>query len=122
MKTFTFLLGEKEIGLRLSSSDAIRIETTYKTKLLDYIQDYSITTIVTLLRYMRKGATGQAVSQEEAEKLWDEMVDEGWAISNVITDIIMPACQVSGLLTQSDLQMIKDKKEELKATQNGSVS
>ena len=117
MKYFTFVLNDKEINMRLTSQDSVKIEKTYNTKLLDYIQDYSITTIVNLLRYMRKGGGEQAFSQEDAEKFFDELVDNEWAIENIVKDIIMPTCQVSGLLTKSDLQQIQEKQEELKATQ-----
>lgn len=118
MKCFTFELNGREISLRLTSQDSIKIEDTYKVKLLDYIQDYSIKTIVNLLRYMRKGGGEQAFSQEDAQKFFDELVDNDWAIQTIVEKIIMPTCQVSGLLTQGDLQMIQDRKEELKATQN----
>lgn len=117
MRSFTYLLNDEEIELRLTSSDAIKIEDTYKVKLLDFIQDYSIKTVVTLLRYMRKGATGKPQSQEDAENLFDRLVDSGLALENILTDIIMPACEKSGLLTESDLQLIQEKKEEAKATQ-----
>ena len=122
MKCFTFDLNGKEINLRLRSEDATKIEATYKVKLLDYIQDYSVTTIANLFRFMLKGGSGKPVSQEEAFAFYDELVDSGYAIQTMIEDLIMPACEASGLLTASDLQMIKEKKEELKATQmTGSV-
>lgn len=117
MKYFTFELNDREINMRLTSQDCIKIEETYKTKLLDYIQDYSVKTIVNLLRFMRRGGGEKAFSQDDAEKFFDELADEGWALQKIMEDIIMPTCQVSGLLTESDLQMIQDKKEELKATQ-----
>ena len=120
MRAFTYVLNNEEIDFRLTSSDAIKIEETYKVKLLDFIQDYSIKTIVTLLRYMRKGATGKAQSQEDAEALFDKMVDSGLALENILTEIIMPACGKSGLLTESDLLRIQEAREENKekATQN----
>ena len=117
MKCFTFELNGNEINMRLRSEDAIKIESTYKTKLLDYIQDYAITTIVNLFRFMRKGGGEKAFSQEDAMKFYDELVDDGWAIQKMIEDIIMPTCEASGLLTASDLQKIREKKEELEATQ-----
>lgn len=117
MKYFTFELNGKEVNMRLTSQDSIKIEETYKTKLLDYIQDYSIKTIVNLLRFMRRGGGDKSFSQDDAEEFFDELVDEGWAIQSIIEKIIMPTCVASGLLTPSDLQMIEDKKEELKATQ-----
>ena len=116
MRTFTIELNGREINLRLRSEDAIKIESTYKTKLLDYIQDYAITTIVTLFRFMRKGGGEQSFSQDDAMKFYDELVDAGWAIQQMIEDIIMPTCEASGLLTKSDLQKIKEQK--LEATQD----
>lgn len=117
MKYFTFELNGKEINLRLTSQDIVKIEDTYKTKMLDYIQDYSIKTITNLLRYMRRGGGDKSFSQDDAEQFFDELVDNGWALQKIMTDLIMPTCVVSGLLTESDLQMIQDKTEELKATQ-----
>ncbi len=117
MKSFTFELNGKEVNLRLTSQDSIKIEETYKTKLLDYIQDYSIKTIVNLLRYMRKGGGDQSFSQEDAQKFFDELVDDGYAIQTIIEKLIMPTCVVSGLLTQSDLKAIEDKADQLRATQ-----
>lgn len=114
MRSFVYDLNGEELEFRLTSSDAIKIEETYKVKLLDFIQDYSIKTMVTLLRYMRKGATGRSQSQEEAEQLFDKLVDSGLALENILTEIIMPACEKSGLLTERDLQMIQEKKEEAK--------
>lgn len=117
MKTFTFELNGKEINMRLTSQDSIKIEEAYKIKLLDYVQDYSIKTIVNLLRYMRKGGGEKAFSQDDAQNFFDELVDEGWSLQKMIEDIILPTCVVSGLLTQSDLQRVEEKKEDLKATQ-----
>lgn len=117
MKSFTFELNGREINMRLTSQDSIKIEEAYKTKLLDYIQDYSIKTIVNLLRYMRKGGGEQGFSQNDAEDFFNELVDDGYAIQSILEKIIMPTCVVSGLLTQSDLKMIEDKADQLRATQ-----
>ena len=114
MRAFTYVLNDEEIELRLTSSDAIKIEDTYKVKLLDFIQDYSIKTVVTLLRYMRKGASGKPQSQEDAERLFDKLVDSGLALEIILTDIILPACEKSGLLTESDLLKIQETKEDNK--------
>ena len=109
MKYHTIELNGKEINLRLTSQDSIKIEKTFNTKLLDYIQDYSITTIINLLRYMRRGGGEPGFTQEDAEKFFDELVDEEWSIEKMIKELIMPVCQVSGLLTKGDLQMIQEK-------------
>ncbi len=118
MKCFTFEVNGKEINMRLRSEDALKIEKTYNVKLLDYIQDYSITTIVNLFRYMRKGGGDQSFSQDDALRFYDELVDEDWTIQTMIERIIMPTCEASGLLSKSDLQKIMEKKEDLEATQN----
>lgn len=117
MKCFTFEVNGKEVSLRMTSQDSIKIEETYKVRLLDYVQDYSIKTIVNLLRYMRKGAGEKSFSQDDAEKFFDELVDDGWTVQTIIEKVILPACVASGLLAESDLQNIQDKKDELKATQ-----
>ena len=119
MKTFAFKIDETEYELRLKSSDAIKIESLYKVKLLDYIQDYSITTLVTLLRYMLKGGMNKEVTEKEAYEFYDKLVDNNYAIETILEEIILPACEASGLLTKSDLETVKTKKEQarVKATQ-----
>lgn len=114
MKYYTIDLNGQEINLRLTSQDSIKIESQSKTKLLDYIQDYSVTTIINLLRYMRKGGGEPNFSQQDAEKFFDQLVDNEYAIETIITDIIMPTCQVSGLLTKSDLELMMQKKTDIK--------
>ena len=117
MRTFSFELNNREVELRLVSEDMIKIEETYKVKLIDFIQDYSIKTIVTLLRYMLKGAKKAPVSQNEAQDLFDELVDNKWSLAQIVGSLIMPACEASGLLSESDLQKIKTEQDKLEATQ-----
>lgn len=116
MRTFSFELNNREVELRLVSEDMIKIEDTYKVRLIDFVQDYSIKNIVTLLRYMLKGAKKAPVSQDEAQRFFDELVDARYSLERIVADLIMPACEASGLLSESDLQMIQDQKA-LKATQ-----
>ena len=116
MRTFTFELNNREVELRLVSEDMIKIEDTYKVRLIDFIQDYSIKNIITLLRYMLKGAKRAPVSQDEAQKFFDELVDAKYSLAQIVSDLIMPACEASGLLSESDLQKIQDQKN-LEATQ-----
>ena len=117
MKYFTIDLNGKDINFRLTSQDSIKIEKTYNVKPFDYIQDYSITTIINLLRYMRRGGGEPSFSQDDAEKFFDELVDNEWSLEKIVKEIIMPTCQVSGLLTKSDLQRILEEEENQKATQ-----
>ena len=117
MRNHTIELNGQDVEFRLTSEDMIRIEEKNHTKILDYIQDYSITTIVNLLYYMRKGVD-KNYSKDEAIKLFDELADNDWALEDIMKNIIFPTCQVSGLLTRSDLVKIQEKMEDQKeATQ-----
>jgi hypothetical protein len=113
MKYFTLDLDGEEINFRLTSSDSVELEKKTGVKLLDFIQDYSITTIVTLLRYMRKSSVPN-FSEKDAYALFDKLVDNGYALEDIETKIIMETCVVSGFLKQSDLDSILEKKEEKK--------
>lgn len=113
MKYFTLDLDGEEINFRLTSADSVELEKKTGVKLLDFIQDYSITTIVTLLRYMRKSSV-QNFSEKDAYALFDKLVDNGYALEDIETKIIMETCVVSGFLKQSDLDSILEKKEEKK--------
>lgn len=114
MRYFTIELNGEERNLRITSQDAVKLEKNNNVKLLDYIQDYSTTAITTLLRYMLQGGSGKTVSTNEAETFLDELIEDGWRYEKIITDIIMPTCEVSGFLSQSDLDLLKQKQVEAK--------
>lgn len=116
MRNHVIDLNGKEIEFRLTSEDMVKIEEKNKVKLLDYIQDYSITTIINLLWYMRKGAD-RNFAKEDANRLFDELADNDWALEDIMKKIIFPTCQVSGLLTKSDLNKVLNKMEDLQETQ-----
>ena len=122
MKHFTVNLNGEDVNLRLTSEDAIKIEKNYNVKLFDYIGDSSMTSIINLLRYMLQGGKGQTVSQPEAHQFFDKLVDEGWKVEQIVMDIILPTAEVSGLLTQSDLQLAKDMTEQNKAQKQATLS
>ena len=111
MRFHTIELNGEEIAFRLTSADAVKIEESCKVKLLDYIQDYSLTTIINLLHFMRKGAVS-GFTKQQAMDLYDQLADEDWAIEDIMRKIIYPTCQVSGLLTKSDLMKIEEKFSE----------
>lgn len=113
MRSFNFDLNGKEIRMRLASQDCIEIEKNNGVKLLDYIQDYSITTIVTLLKYMRKGAGENNFTQNMAYDFYDELVDAGYTIETILDKIIYETAVVSGIISQEDLSNIRGKKEEI---------
>lgn len=112
MKYFKFNLGEKEINLRLNSLDCENIEKQYNCILLDYVQQGSITSLVTLLQYMRRGA-GENFTRNMAYSFYDELVDEGYTIETILMNIIYPTLVVSGILNQEDLNKIMAEREKI---------
>lgn len=106
MKYFEIELNGRTIRFRLRSSDAVQIEKEYKQPLLDYIQDYSITTITTLLRYLRR-SDEPSFSHGQAMDLFDELIDNGYFLEKIVFDIIFEALVISGILSKTDLDEIK---------------
>lgn len=112
MKNFTFELNGKEIKMRLTSQDCVEIEKNKGVRLLDFIQDYAITTIVTLLKYMRRGA-GENFTENMAYTFYDELIDEGYTMSDILDKIIYETLVVSGVISAEDLKNIRDEREKV---------
>lgn len=113
MRYFTFNLNDKEINMRLNSSDCEKIEKTYNCTLLDYVQQGSVTSLVTLLQYMRAGA-GETFTRNMAYGFYDELVDNGYTIEKILMDIIYETLVISGVLSREDLDNIKNENEKIK--------
>ena len=115
MNYFVITLNGKDIKFRLNSADSVEIEKKSGIKLIDFIQDYSITTVITLLKYMRKSDVPN-FSEKDAFALYDELVDNGYTLEDIIFKIIYETCVVSGFLKKSDLEEMIEFKEENQAT------
>lgn len=113
MKYFTFNLNDKEINMRLNSSDCEQIEKTYNCTLLSYVQQGSVTSLVTLLQYMRNGA-GERFTRNMAHSFYDELVDNGYTIEKILMEIIYETLVVSGVISKEDLEKIKSENEKIK--------
>lgn len=115
MKYFEFELEGETIKLRLTSNDCIEIENKTGTKLLEYIQDYSMKTIITLLMYMRRSSIPN-YSMKDAGELYDKLIDseEFGSMENIIYNVIFEGLVVSGFLKKEQLEEIKMEKEEKK--------
>lgn len=113
MRYFTFNLNDKEINMRLNSSDCEKIEKQYGCTLLDYVQQVSVTSLVTLLQYMRMG-TGENFTRNMAYGFYDELVDNGYTMEKILFDIIYETLVVSGVLSQEDLDNIKEDRNKVK--------
>lgn len=112
MKYYEFELEGETIKLRLTSNDCIEIEKKTGTKLLDYIQDYSIQTLITLLMYMRRSSIAN-YSMKEASELYDKLIDseEYGNMESILYDVIFEGLVVSGFLKKEELEEIKANKE-----------
>lgn len=115
MKYYEFELNGETIKLRLTSNDCIEIEKKTGVKLLDYIQDYSMQTVVTLLMYMRRSSVPN-FSMKDAGELYDKLIDseEYGTMENIIYDVIFEGLVVSGFLKKEELEEIKDKRNNKK--------
>ena len=117
MKNFAFNYtdgegNEREVALRLTSLDCEEIEKTYNCTLLDFVQQGSVSSIVTLLRYMRKGA-GENFTKNMAYSFYDELVDSGYTMMDILDKVIWEGLVVSGVLSKEDLQNIRDERKKI---------
>lgn len=103
----------KTLKLRLVSSDMKTIEKKTGVKLLDYATDYSINAITNMLMYMNRPLIPN-FSSKDAEALYDELVDAGLTIEEIMKNIIMETLVVSGFMKKEELDKIKQTSEEEK--------
>ena len=111
----------KELKLRLTSADAMEIEKSQNVKLIEYLQQESMTMIITLLRYLNKWEN-KNFSLGNAQMLYDELIDSGMSMKRILTEIIYEALVVSGFLEEKEweemkLALAKLDKEKAKALQ-----
>lgn len=110
--------GEKEIKetknvrFRLLSGDCVTLEKDTKKSVIDYIQDESITMVTTMLRYMRM-SEDRTITINQAQKLYDELIDDGWTYKRIIQDIIYETLVCSGFLEETEWKEMKLQTEEL---------
>ena len=112
MKYFEFELEGETIKLRLTSNDCVEIEKKTGQKLLDYIQDYSMQTVLTLLMYMRRSSVPN-FSMKDAGELYDKLVDseEFGTMEEILYNVNFEGLVVSGFLKKEELEEIKGKKK-----------
>lgn len=111
---YTTFDGEtKTLKLRLVSADMKTIERKTGVKLLDFATDYSINSITTMLMYMHRPSVPN-FSSKDAETLYDELVDAGLTMEEIMLNIIMETLVVSGFMKKAQLDEIKTKTEESK--------
>ena len=107
---YTYTFSGKELKLRLTSGECIEIENATKKSILNYIQEESMTMICTLLRYMVKEINGEPqnnFSFKNAQSLYDELVDSGLTLKQILMDVIYETLVVSGFLEKEDWEASK---------------
>lgn len=107
--TYTMSNG-KELKLRLTSGECIEIENATRKSILEYIQEESMTMMCTLLRYMVKEINGEEqrnFSLKNAQTLFDELVDSGMTLKQILMDVIYETLVVSGFLEKEDWEEMK---------------
>jgi len=121
MKYYTFRYTnkegeEKELHLRLTSADAMEIESVKKMPITQYLQEESMGMIITMLRYLRKWEE-KNFSLNNAQSLYDELIDSGQSMKSIILDVIYESLVVSGFLEKGEWEELKTqiKQEEKKA-------
>ena len=78
-----------------------------------------MTMMCTLLRYMVKEINGEAVknySFKNAQELFDELVDSGLTLKQILMDVIYETLVVSGFLEKEDWEEMKTA--QTKASKN----
>lgn len=107
--TYTMSNG-KELKLRLTSGECIEIENATKKSILEYVQEESMTMMCTLLRYMVKEIDGEEkknFSFKNAQELFDELVDSGLTLKQILMDVIYETLVISGFLEREDWEEMK---------------
>lgn len=104
--------GKQTYKLRLTSSNAIALETKMGGKsILDIMGNCSVTTIVKILEYMCKDSNNN-FGHKEASSLYDQLVDNGYTLEKILTDVIYECLVHSGFLTKEELVEMMETKEQ----------
>ena len=118
MKYYELILGDETYQLRLTSSNCVALEQRTKKSVLDAVQDYSITNIITILEYMCKTKENN-FGQKDAQELYDKLVDNGYTLYDIIYKVIYEGLVVSGFLTEEELkEMIEQVNQGKKKLKN----
>lgn len=104
---------QKELRLRLTSADAMEIENTKKMSITQYLQEESMSMVITMLRYLRKW-DDKNFSLSNAQTLYDELIDSGLSMKSILIEVIYEALVISGFLEKD---VWEEMKKQIKATE-----
>ena len=112
MKFFEVELNGEVVKLRLTSSDSVEIEKKTGKSILDLIDEYSMTTIVMFLKYMRRSEVPN-FSEKDAYELYDKFIDNDYTMEKILFDVIYEALCVSGFFKKERLMELKKELQEV---------
>lgn len=102
----------KIVRFRLLSKDCVNLETEKKMTMMEFIQNESVSMVVTMLKYMRI-SEDRNFSLDNAYELYDLLIENGWSYKKIIQDIIYETLVTSGFLEQSEWEEMKKDTEEI---------
>lgn len=117
MRSYELELKGETYNLRLASADCVEIEKKTGRRLLDLIQDYSITTIIMFLKYMLK-INRPNISDKDAYEIYDKLIDGGYTLKTILTDVIYEGLVVSGFLAKEELEEMKAEMNSTPTSKN----
>lgn len=99
------------IKFKFESLDTTKIEKETGIKFLDYITDYAMVKVINSLKYMRRFENPQ-FSEKDACLLFEKLVSNGYALEDVVTEIILETAVIGGFLKRDNLEKMKNNMEQ----------
>lgn len=120
MKYYELELDNEVYQLRLTVNNAIELEEKNHTKLLDYIEDYSIKSVTTLLMYFVRGSR-ENFSKNQATELMNKLLEK-FSFEEVISNVIYEVLVVSGFLKKEQVEQTRELKQQAQEKMIGKVT
>ena len=114
MNCYEIELNGKCEKFKLTAEACILLEKKIGKKLVDYVQEESVTMCIDLLQYMKRFENPN-YSQSEALLVCDELINSGWTYPKIITDIVYETLVISGFLEKQEWEKMKQEAEKAKA-------
>lgn len=93
---------------RLTSQYAAELEKKAGMNIVDFIKDFSMTNIVTMLRYMLLW-DNPTLSLNKAYDVYDQLVLNGYDLQKIQNDIILETLIVSGFFPREQVEEAKNQ-------------
>lgn len=104
---------EVVLKFRLTSGNAQELERKNNNMpIVEYLQNESITMVVTMIRYMLMWNEPN-IGEKKAQEIYDMLIDNGWTYKSIIQDIVYETLVCSGFLEKTDWEEMKRQTEEI---------